>query len=257
MAWVRIHDGALSHPKVIAMFDPRRAFDLWLWGLSYCQQYLTDGRLPAEACPRGSRKAAALLVVRGLWERRDDGGYYVHDYLDWNDSREVVLEKRADAKERMRNVRKRTSRERSAEQPRERTRSFHSGVGVSVESLHLSEGESEGKPPPSEATRSKRPIFSGQRFTVFEWQLDVLSKLLGRHFNDFDIHGFLDELDRRAASSDMVIPQRDSGVWLQAQVLAEAQRRGLPIAVSSVQAVAGKQTSRLAAAVANIRASEG
>jgi hypothetical protein len=53
----------------------------------------------------------------------------------------------------------------------------------------------------------------------------------------------------------LVIPQRDSA-WLQAQTLHEAQRRGLPIAVTSTPAVAGKQTTRLASALARIRAGE-
>src|SRR6185503_248244 len=112
MAWVRIHDGALSHPKVVGIFDPRRPLDLWIWGLSYTQTHLTDGLLPAEALPHGASRAAAILVLRGLWEALETGGHQIHDYLDWNDSRETVKQKRADAKERANKSRTR-SRERA------------------------------------------------------------------------------------------------------------------------------------------------
>lgn len=78
--------------------------------------------------------------------------------------------------------------------------------------------------------RSRRPIFQGQRFIVFDWMLEDLSRLLGAHTEDFDLHGFFFELDAKVAGENVVIPQRDGGRWLQAQVLAEAIRRGLPVA---------------------------
>ncbi len=100
-------------------------------------------------------------------------------------------------------------------------------------------------------SRSKRPIFSGQRFTVFEFQLDQLQKLLGAAFDAFHVDEWFYELDARMASFAGVIPQRDNGVWLQTQTFDEAVRRGLPVAVSAP--AAGKLTTRLAAAMENIR----
>lgn len=88
---------------------------------------------------------------------------------------------------------------------------------------------SKSKQPSAPTARSKRPIFTGQRLVVFEWQLDDLSRLLGSHTNDFDLHEWFFTLDARAAKSGEVIPQRDGGKWLQEQTLQEAQRRGLPI----------------------------
>lgn len=79
--------------------------------------------------------------------------------------------------------------------------------------------------------RSKRPIFTGQRLKVFEWMLDDLQRLLGPFTEGFDLHEWFFTLDARAVSSGCVIPQRDSGAWLQAQTLEEAVRRGLPVAV--------------------------
>jgi hypothetical protein len=106
MAWVRIHDGAMTHPKVIGLSD--KAFRLWIWGLSYTQQHLTDGEIIQVAVPRRLRRAAADLVRVGLWDEQVSG-FQIHDYLDWNDSREVVLRKRDEAKSRMAAARERAS----------------------------------------------------------------------------------------------------------------------------------------------------
>lgn len=99
--------------------------------------------------------------------------------------------------------------------------------------------------------RSKRPIFSGQRLTVFEWMLDDLAKLLGSYVDAFDLHAWFFDLDAQAMAANMVIPQRDGGVWLQAQTLAEAQRRGLTIAVS--EPLRNSLSARMAAMVAKSR----
>lgn len=98
MSWVRIHDGAMTHPKLIGLSD--KAFRLWVWGLSYCQTHLTDGVIPSAAIPPPPRMAT-VLVLAHLWDAREAGGYVVHDYLDWNDSREFVQETRRLAKARM------------------------------------------------------------------------------------------------------------------------------------------------------------
>jgi len=110
MAWVRIHDAALSHPKLVGLIDWKNPFCLWVWGLSYCQTHLTDGVIPAAALPnRVAERAAVKLVLLRLWEAREAGGFIVHDYLDWNESREAVLRKRSEAKDRMAAARERSS----------------------------------------------------------------------------------------------------------------------------------------------------
>lgn len=106
-------------------------------------------------------------------------------------------------------------------------------------------GETAKVPLSAPDARSKRPIYKGQRFVVFEWMLDDLSKLLGRHFESFDLHGWFDELDRRAVAQDELVPQRDGGSWLQAKTLAEATRRGL---VLDRGMAVGKTAGNMAAA---------
>ena len=100
MSWVRLHDGAMSHPKICALSD--RAFRLWVWGLSYVQTHLTDGHIAREApIPLTLRRALAELTARQLWDPHPAGGYAVHDYLDWNNSRAYVTAKRRNAQTRM------------------------------------------------------------------------------------------------------------------------------------------------------------
>lgn len=82
--------------------------------------------------------------------------------------------------------------------------------------------------PPADA-RSKHPIYKGARLIVFEWMFDDLRKLLGPHFEDFGMDEWLQELDRRVASSPVIVPQKDRGRWLEEQTLAEAKRRGLRV----------------------------
>lgn len=122
-------------------------------------------------------------------------------------------------------------------------------VSVSVSDPVPSEPKNGGRL----TARSKRPIFSGQRLTVFEWMLDDLSKLLGAYFEDFDCHTWFFTLDARAVEAGMVIPQRDGGAWLQGETLLEAQRRGLPIALAHAAPKPGSLSARMAALVANSR----
>ncbi len=79
--------------------------------------------------------------------------------------------------------------------------------------------------------RSKRPIFQGQRFVVFEWMLSDLARLLGANTDAFDLHAWFFELDARAETANILVPQRDGGKWLQERTQEEALRRGLPVAV--------------------------
>lgn len=227
MAWVRIHDGAMTHPKVVGLSD--KAFRLWVWGLSYAQQHLTDGLLLTAAIPSRVKRATADLIRVSLWEAHDVG-FKIHDYLDWNDSRDVVMAKRDGAKTRLQDFREKRAATPSTSEAMKRvslltsaTALARSGVGVKEGSVHKKEEE-------KNFASSKRPIFSGQRFAVFEWQLDGLSKLLGPHVEDFDLHAWFFALDERVVKSAQLVPQRDNGAWLLAQTQAEATRRGLVMA---------------------------
>lgn len=88
---------------------------------------------------------------------------------------------------------------------------------------------------PRAHARSGRPIFKGQRLVVFEWQLDDCCQILGKHTNDFDLHEWFYTLDAETVNSNLVIPKRDGGKWLQAELLKEVKRRRLPLAGSQFE----------------------
>ena len=107
----------MEHPKIGGL--PDGAFRLWVQALAYCQKFLTDGAVNAVAL-KGLRayssKRRAELVSVGLWNEAEAGAVVVHDFLDWNDSKEDVLRARKDSKER-----------------RQRWRDRHASVNASVD----------------------------------------------------------------------------------------------------------------------------
>jgi len=99
--WVRVETRFISHPKVLEIGPLGEA--LWLRGLCYAGEQLTDGFVPASFLKRMADMKALTIAKRlvdvGLWQERD-GGYQIHDYLEWQRSREEVADlnsKRAEA----------------------------------------------------------------------------------------------------------------------------------------------------------------
>jgi hypothetical protein len=105
--WLRLDDAFVEHPKVIGLSD--LAFRLHIKGLCYSSRYLTDGHVPETAVK--DSKLTKELTRSGLWAKAE-GGWLIHDFLEYNPSREQVLEDRRRARERRANV-TRTSGERN------------------------------------------------------------------------------------------------------------------------------------------------
>jgi hypothetical protein len=121
--WVRIDENAMDHPKIGSL--PDGAFRLWVQGLAYCQKHLTDGAmttLAVRSLLAFSPKRHAVLVTHGLWDETASG-VQVHDYLEWNDSREHVMSLRTAAKERMKRARDRSRERTPNSEPRDGERS--------------------------------------------------------------------------------------------------------------------------------------
>ena len=98
MTWVKIDDGMPEHPDILALSASAR----WalVAGLCYANRALTDGFIPEViTATLGTKKDVSELVKSGKWERVA-GGYAIHDYLDYQPSRQEVLAKRQAAKER-------------------------------------------------------------------------------------------------------------------------------------------------------------
>lgn len=104
MPWVNKDDQFPEHPKVWGLSDA--AYRLHDSGICYCNRHLTDGLISADKVPSlvpRFRKATLIeLVEKGIWIALLGGETYeIHDFLDWNRSRDQVLADR----ERLRAVR--------------------------------------------------------------------------------------------------------------------------------------------------------
>lgn len=148
MAWARIHDSALNSPKLVKLFRGSDPLHLWVWGLTYCQLHLTDGAIPVEALPHGAAKAAEVLIERGLWEGPAEGGYRIHDYLDWNDSKETITKKRVTARERVTRYRTRVTTHVTASENVREQRDANAGRGVAYISSSSKEKKIENESDP-------------------------------------------------------------------------------------------------------------
>lgn len=89
MPYLNLDDEFADHPKVDALSDG--AFRLHVSGLCYAAKNLTDGLIECRRVPRlmPEYRPALLkeLTDAGMWHAHKDG-YEIHDYLDWNKSRE-------------------------------------------------------------------------------------------------------------------------------------------------------------------------
>jgi len=96
----RIDDGFRDHPKFIDATCA--AIGLWIGAIAYCCKHATDGVLPKAALPRLAPRETPKqrdamveeLLDSGAWEQHSERTYYIHDFLDWNDSREDVRRRR-------------------------------------------------------------------------------------------------------------------------------------------------------------------
>lgn len=102
MTWVKLDDRFFDNPKIAAISDAAQLAHLK--AMTYCARELTDGFISLK---KGKEFAAPKVVkelVPGLWELAE-GGFMVHDYLQYNPTREQVLAERDAAKRRMQGVR--------------------------------------------------------------------------------------------------------------------------------------------------------
>jgi len=100
MAYTNTDYSFWTNPKI--RFAGRDAAFLYIAGNGFCNEYLTDGfisdtdieTVAFNAFQRQPKKAVELLVKAGLWDRVP-GGYMIHDYLDYNKSKQEIEELRS------------------------------------------------------------------------------------------------------------------------------------------------------------------
>lgn len=105
MTWIRLEDTFDQHPKT--RMAGAAAIYLHVAALCYSSRCLTDGFVDAALLsgmagfsrPQAEKHAARLVEV-GLWEKAPNG-YWIHDYLEYNRSKQAVQKERDAAKERM------------------------------------------------------------------------------------------------------------------------------------------------------------
>jgi hypothetical protein len=114
--WVKVDDKLHDNDKLGAVSDP--AFRLWVLALSWSNDKLTDGHVPASRpvkllALRNEKKTIAELIEAKLWhrasspcracvEQRDEkkgdaipsGGYVIHDYFEYQRAAWVIREDR-------------------------------------------------------------------------------------------------------------------------------------------------------------------
>lgn len=91
VSWLKLDDSFPEHAKVAELSD--KAFRVHVGALCYSARNLTDGHIPAaisKTLTLGRAKLSTELVTAGLWDTNGGGGYVIHDYLDYNPSREQV-----------------------------------------------------------------------------------------------------------------------------------------------------------------------
>lgn len=103
--WIRLLNGVLDDERVGGHGGDH--FALWIAGLTFCNRNRTDGLIPKIKLPgiagdiplKAPTKVAASLVRTGAWI--DEGTHWrVHNYLEYQSSREEVDERRARARRR-------------------------------------------------------------------------------------------------------------------------------------------------------------
>jgi hypothetical protein len=116
MPWVRLDDRFPSHRKVALLSD--RAFRLYISGLCWCSENLTEGKildreLAVVSRVRGLKAAAKELEEAHLWDRVS-GGWQIHDYLEYNPERAKIQADRQANAARQQSFRDRKKAERAA-----------------------------------------------------------------------------------------------------------------------------------------------
>ena len=104
MPWARFDDKFYAHPKTYRLGKLRLpAIGLHLLAVTWSCDQLTDGVIPEDALVMlgGTPAVAQALVHAGMWhhseERRE---YLIHDFIDYNKSRDQVLRDREKWRER-------------------------------------------------------------------------------------------------------------------------------------------------------------
>jgi hypothetical protein len=121
VTWVKLEDDFSENPKIACLSDS--ALALWVTGLAYSNRNLTDGFIPHQVglgqlryCEGNAVPSIRELETAGLWDAVP-GGWDIHDFHDYQPTRDAVLAERAAARDRMKTVRENRKRSSDDVQP--------------------------------------------------------------------------------------------------------------------------------------------
>lgn len=112
MPFIRLSDNYIDNPKIVALSEG--SFCLWHEGMAYARKHQTDGIITFNAMKafrfytKGREKQLSTPYTDGanpLWALIPATGYKIHDYLDWNLSREEEQSERSATAARVRRFR--------------------------------------------------------------------------------------------------------------------------------------------------------
>ena len=222
----------------------------------------TFARVSLEDCERALRELEApdpysrtkefegrrIETVEGGWKLVNHRKY--REKMNADDRREYLRRKQAERRSKRKSVNKSVnsrqqmstlSTHAEAEAEAEATRSgllrdldhsLEQGNQQQAEQLPTTAPPDNGNG--NDQPKKKKPLISGKALTIHDWMLTDCEKTLGGYAAEFDLLAWFWALDERAWNDGLVIPKRDGGAWLQAELVAEAQRRGLPLRFATV-----------------------
>jgi hypothetical protein len=113
VAWAKFDDSFYDHPKIMQVLEEEpMAMVLFVRAATYCARHLTDGCLRRNVIEslvplqRDREVQVKALIDAGLLYDHE-GRFYIHDYLDYNPSRDETAEKRERDRVRKEEARKR------------------------------------------------------------------------------------------------------------------------------------------------------
>lgn len=110
MTWSKLDDNFHGHPKIRRAWRNPTAFGLHVLAINYSACHDLDGEVTPEfvedTIPDQSDRVGAVqhLLDCELWRERN-GGWLIHDFLDYHPSRAETAERRAKDAERKRKER--------------------------------------------------------------------------------------------------------------------------------------------------------
>ncbi len=94
MPWFKVDDQTTFHPKV--MRAGNAAFGAWVRLGAYCNAQLTDGFIPASVARMIASRRELETLIESQFLDQIEGGYRIHDYLEYQPSRaQVEAERKA------------------------------------------------------------------------------------------------------------------------------------------------------------------